>query len=154
MYQGLALGSNQAGYAHDAGSYVHAPASSPVYVPTTRVPAVLPYFQSCEAAQTHAHGWQSPADGGGFSFCHSPPRSASGRDQSALLLGNGARPEQYGGALVRPVGGTYSAPYAAYVSPDMGPSPGPRDTTTPGSWVCSAARARRPGAPASTWWTS
>ncbi|KAK7884688.1 hypothetical protein WMY93_027811 [Mugilogobius chulae] len=108
MYQGLALSSGQPPYhAHDTGSYVHAPAASPVYVPTARV---LPYLQSCDAAQTH--GWpQSSADAPpGFSSCH------------------GA--EQYGGAL-RSVSGAYTSPYAAYVSPDMSTcswSPGPFDS--------------------------
>uniref|UniRef100_A0A8C6UQW1 GATA binding protein 5 n=1 Tax=Neogobius melanostomus TaxID=47308 RepID=A0A8C6UQW1_9GOBI len=94
MYQGLTLSSNQSPYAHDAGSYVHAPASSPVYVPTARVSAAmlpaLPYLhQPCEAPQTH---WaQGPADG--FSYSHSPGRDAAYQ-------------------------GSYSAPYA-YMSPDM-----------------------------------
>ncbi|XP_028850317.1 transcription factor GATA-5 [Denticeps clupeoides] len=146
MYQSLALSSSPSPYAHDTGNYIHPPASSPVYVPTTRVPAMLqtlPYLQTCDSAhQTHGlgghHGWpQSGADGAafnpasphpapGFSYSHSPPVSSStGRDgayQSPLMLGNGARADQYGGALVRSVGGSYSNPYAAYMSPDMATS--------------------------------
>ncbi|XP_019403638.1 PREDICTED: transcription factor GATA-5, partial [Crocodylus porosus] len=61
----------------------------------------------------------------GFSYSHSPPvSSAAGRDgayQSPLLLGSAGR-DQYGGALVRSVGGTYSGAYPAYVSPDMAPA--------------------------------
>ncbi|XP_033940320.1 transcription factor GATA-5 [Pseudochaenichthys georgianus] len=142
MYQSLAL-SNQSPYAHDTGNYMHPSASSPVYVPTSRVPAMLPYLQTCDSAhQSHGlgghHGWpQSAADCSsftpssphpaphGFSYSHSPPVSSStGREasyQSPLVLGNGSRAEQYGGALVRSVGGSYSSPYA-YMSPEMATS--------------------------------
>ncbi|XP_022058535.1 transcription factor GATA-5 isoform X2 [Acanthochromis polyacanthus] len=151
MYQSLTLSSNQSAYSHDSGNYLHPSASSPVYVPTTRVPAMLPtlpYLQTCDSPhQSHGlggpHGWpQSATDGSsftassphpshGFSYSHSPPVSSNtGRDaayQSPLVLGNGARADQYGGALVRSVGGSYSSPYA-YVSPEMATSswtPGP-----------------------------
>ncbi|KAM4562165.1 transcription factor GATA-5 isoform 3-T4 [Odontesthes bonariensis] len=151
MYQSLALSSNQSPYAHDTGNYIHPSASSPVYVPTTRVQAMLPtlpYLQACDSPhQSHSlgghHGWaQSATDGSsfppssphtphGFSYSHSPPISSNaGRDgtyQSPLVLGNGARADQYGGALVRSVGGSYSSPYA-YMSPEMATSswtPGP-----------------------------
>ncbi|XP_056880941.1 transcription factor GATA-5 isoform X1 [Takifugu flavidus] len=146
MYQSLAL-SNQPPYSHDTGTYIHPSASSPVYVPPTRVPAMLPYLQPCESPhQSHGvgghHTWaQAGADGPfspssphpphGFSYSHSPPvSSTTGRDaayQSQLVLGNGARTDQYGGALVRTVGGSYSSPYA-YMSPEMATSswtPGP-----------------------------
>lgn len=149
MYQNLALSSNQ--YSHDTGNYIHPSASSPVYVPTTRVPAMLPtlpYLQTCDTPhQAHGlgghHGWpQAATDGSSFapssphpphsfSYSHSPPVSSNtGRDatyQSPLMLGNGARADQYGGALVRSVGGSYSSPYA-YMSPEMATSswtPGP-----------------------------
>lgn len=151
MYQSLALSSNQSPYTHDTGNYIHSSASSPVYVPTTRVPAMLPtlpYLQPCESPhQSHGlsghHGWpQSGTDGSsftpssphpphGFSYSHSPPVSSNtSRDatyQSPLVLGNSARVDQYGGALVRSVGGSYSSPYA-YMSPEMATSswtPGP-----------------------------
>ncbi|KAM6928638.1 transcription factor GATA-5 [Lycodopsis pacificus] len=151
MYQSLALSSNQSPYAHDTGNYIHPSASSPVYVPTTRVPSMLPtlpYLQNCDSThQSHGlgghHGWpQTGADGSsfapgsphpphGFSYSHSPPVSSNtGRDatyQSPLVLGNGARADQYGGALVRSVAGSYSSPYA-YMSPEMATSswtPGP-----------------------------
>uniref|UniRef100_A0A4W6BLH5 GATA binding protein 5 n=1 Tax=Lates calcarifer TaxID=8187 RepID=A0A4W6BLH5_LATCA len=140
MYQSLALSSNQSPYAHDTGNYIHPSASSPVYVPTTRVPAMLPtlsYLQTCDSPH-QSHGTDgssftpsSPHPHHGFSYSHSPPVSSNtGRDgtyQSPLVLGNGARADQYGGALVRSVGGSYSSPYA-YVSPEMATSswtPGP-----------------------------
>ncbi|XP_038128468.1 transcription factor GATA-5 [Cyprinodon tularosa] len=140
MYQSLALSSNQPPYPHDTGNYIHPSASSPVYVPTSRVPAMLPslpYLQSCESShQSHGlpgpHGWaQSAADGSsfapssphpphGFSYPHSPPVSAN-------AARDGGFQGQYGGALVRSVGGSYSSPYA-YMSPEMATSswtPGP-----------------------------
>ncbi|XP_020361870.1 transcription factor GATA-5 [Oncorhynchus kisutch] len=145
MYQSLALSSNQSPYAHDAGNYMHPSASSPVYVPTTRVPAMLqtlPYLQTCESThQSHGlgghHGWPqtgtdsssfnpgSPHPHPGFSYSHSPPVSSNtGRDttyQNPLVLSNGGRADQYGSALVRSVGGSYSSPYA-YMSPEMATS--------------------------------
>ncbi|XP_023991381.1 transcription factor GATA-5-like [Salvelinus sp. IW2-2015] len=145
MYQSIALSSNQSPYAHDAGNYMHPSASSPVYVPTTRVPAMLqtlPYLQTCESThQSHGlgghHGWpQTGADSSsfnpgsphplpGFSYSHSPPVSSNtGRDttyQNPLVLSNGGRADQYGSALVRSVGGSYSSPYA-YMSPEMATS--------------------------------
>ncbi|MEQ2309989.1 GATA-binding factor 5-A [Ameca splendens] len=140
MYQSLALSSNQSPYPHDTGNYIHPSTSSPVYVPTTRVPAMLPtlpYLQTCDSShQSHGlaghHGWaQSAADGSsfapssphpphGFSYSHSPPGSTNtGRD--------GGYQSQYGGTLMRSVGGSYSSPYA-YMSPEMATSswtPGP-----------------------------
>ncbi|EMP35835.1 Transcription factor GATA-5 [Chelonia mydas] len=152
MYQSLALAPNhgQSAYSHDSSNFLHSSASSPVYVPTTRVPSMLqtlPYLQGCETAhQSHPlgnhPGWaqtggeasafnpSSPHPSSGFP----PPASPSppsppvsnnaGREgayQSPLLLGSGAR-EQYGNALVRSVNGSYSSPYPAYVSPEMPPS--------------------------------
>lgn len=148
MYQSLTLSSNQSPYSQDTGNYMHPSASSPVYVPTSRVAAMLPYLQPCESPhQSHGigghHTWaptgtdgpsftaSSPHPPHGFSYSHSPPVSSNtGRDaafQSQLVLGNGARADQYGGALVRTVGGAYSSPYA-YMSPEMATSswtPGP-----------------------------
>ncbi|XP_060912792.1 transcription factor GATA-5 isoform X1 [Labrus mixtus] len=162
MYQGLSLSSPQTPYPHDTGTYLHAAASSPVYVPTSRVPSMLPplpYLQTCDP-QHQTHGW--PQDGSGFSpsspphpphgfsFTHSPPLgSSSGRDpgyQSPLLLGNGGRGDQYGGALVRSVGGSYSGPYA-YMSPEMASSswtPGPFESGVIGLQGRGGSTARRP----------
>lgn len=147
MYQSL----TQTPYPHDTGNYIHPPASSRVYVPTTRVPAMLPtlpYLQTCDSPhQNHGlgghPGWtQNAAEGSsfapgsphpphGFSYAHSPPVSTNaGRDasfQGPLVLGSGGRADQYGGTLVRPVGGSYTSPYA-YMSPEMATSswtPGP-----------------------------
>lgn len=104
MYSSLAIPSNPSPYGHDSGNYVHAPASSPMYVPSTRVPAAvlqtLPYLQPCEpthqghALTGHHHAWppQSAADGSAFgagsphghantaafSYTHSPPASGAG----------------------------------------------------------------------------
>ncbi|XP_051947777.1 transcription factor GATA-5-like isoform X2 [Xyrauchen texanus] len=110
----------------------------------------LPYLQTCESThQTHGlgshHAWSqtgtenstfnpgSPHPPPGFSYSHSPPVSSStGRDaahQNQLVLSNGGRADQYGSALVRAVGGSYSSPYTAYMSPEMATSwtPGPFD---------------------------
>ncbi|XP_059189790.1 transcription factor GATA-5 [Centropristis striata] len=150
MYQSLSLSSSGSPYHHDPGTYLHPAASSPVYVPTPRVPAMLPYLQTCDSAHQSPglggpHGWpQTSGDSSCFSpssphpphgfYSHSPPGGgAPGREpayQSPLVLGNSSRAaEQYGGALVRSVGGSYSSgPYSAYMSPEMATSswtPGP-----------------------------
>lgn len=154
MYQSLALSSNQSPYSYDTGNYIHPSASSPVYIPTTRVPAMLstlPYLQTCDSTlQSHGfgghHGWpQTGTDGSsftpksphlphGFSYSHNTAvNSNSGRDptyQSTRDLGNGARTDQYGGAVVRSAGGSYSSPNA-YMSADMATSswtPGPLES--------------------------
>ncbi|KAM4692369.1 transcription factor GATA-5 [Rhinophrynus dorsalis] len=146
MYQSLALTSNhgQPAYSHDTANFLHSTASSPVYVPTSRVPAMLqslPYLQSCDTAhqghhlgnhpgwaqtanESHAFNASSPHTPSGFSYSHSPPvGNSTGRDgayQSPLMLGGSAR-EQYGNALVRSVNGSYANPYS-YVGPEMPPS--------------------------------
>nr|XP_057941530.1 transcription factor GATA-5 [Doryrhamphus excisus] len=103
MYQSLTLSSGQSPYTHDTGSYMHPSANSAVYVPPTRVPAMLPtlpYLQTCDPPlQSHSlgahhhhhhhhhHGWSqnactdspsfatpaSPHPPHGFSYSHSPP---------------------------------------------------------------------------------
>ncbi|XP_029468400.1 transcription factor GATA-5 [Rhinatrema bivittatum] len=147
MYQSVTLAPNhgQSAYSHDSSTFVHAPASSPVYVPPSRVPSMLPalpYLQGCDSAHQSHHlgghpGWaqtaseasafnpSSPHTASGFSYSHSPPIGSNpardGAYQSPLVMGGSGR-EQYGGALVRSVGGAYSSPYAAYVGPEMPPS--------------------------------
>ncbi|XP_072918037.1 transcription factor GATA-5 isoform X1 [Hemitrygon akajei] len=145
MYQSLALAANhgQPTYPHEAsGNFMHSSAGSPVYVPTTRVPSMLPsipYLQNCESAHQSHHlsnhtGWPQPAtESSGFnpssphpsttfSYSHSPPMShGAGRDAAytnPLVISASGR-EQYGNALVRSVNGTYSNPYPTYVGPEM-----------------------------------
>ncbi|XP_053549076.1 transcription factor GATA-5 [Bombina bombina] len=145
MYQSIALASNhgQSAYAHDSGNFLHSTASPPVYVPTTRVPAMLqslPYLQSCDtghqghhlgnhhgwaqtANESHAFNASSPHTPSGF-YSHSPPvGNSTGREgayQSPLMLSSGGR-DQYGSPLVRSVNGSYSSPYS-YVGTEMAPS--------------------------------
>ncbi|MGH0129568.1 UNVERIFIED_CONTAM: hypothetical protein FKN15_039076 [Acipenser sinensis] len=146
MYPSLALATNhgQSAYPHDSGNYLHSSASSPVYVPTTRVPSMLqtlPYLQSCDSAhQAHPlgshHGWAqagtdtafnpgSPHAPSGFSYSHSTAVSSSTREgayQNPLVISNSGRAEQYGNALVRSVNGSYSSPYPTYMSPEVASS--------------------------------
>ncbi|XP_072371180.1 transcription factor GATA-5 isoform X4 [Scyliorhinus torazame] len=150
MYQSLAPT-----YPHEAsGNFMHSSTASPVYVPTTRVPSMLPsipYLQNCESAHQSHHlsnhtGWPQPgSDSSGFnpssphpsttfSYSHSPPMShGAGRDAaytSPLVISAGGR-EQYGNALVRSVNGSYSSPYPTYVGPDMTSTwpPGPFESS-------------------------
>ncbi|KAG8447138.1 hypothetical protein GDO86_014554 [Hymenochirus boettgeri] len=144
MYPSLALTANhgQPAYSHETPNFLHSTGSPPVYVPTSRVPAMLqslPYLQSCDSAhqghhlgnhpgwaqtanESHAFNASSPHTPSGFSYSHSPPvGNSSAREsayQSPLMLSGGAR-DQYGNALVR--SGSYTSPYS-YMGPDMAPS--------------------------------
>lgn len=141
MYQTLAISASQgpAPYDGSPGGFMHSAPSSPVYVPTTRVGSVLPtlpYLQGGGAAQPgHApagHVWSQPAaespsygaaggahPSGRFPYSASPP-VANGASREQYGGGLAAR-EQYG-ALPRPLNGSYPAPYASYVGPQLGPA--------------------------------
>ncbi|XP_021243550.1 transcription factor GATA-6 [Numida meleagris] len=141
MYQTLAISASQgpAPYDGSPGGFMHSAPSSPVYVPTTRVGSVLPtlpYLQGGGAAQpSHApagHVWSQPAaespsygaaggahPSGRFPYSPSPP-VANGASREQYGGGLAAR-EQYG-ALPRPLNGSYPAPYASYVGPQLGPA--------------------------------
>ncbi|XP_048885961.1 transcription factor GATA-6-like [Brienomyrus brachyistius] len=134
MYQTLtiAAGPGQAGYdCHAAAAYMHSAPTSPVYVPTTRVGAVissLPYLPggvSSEAshavsgptvwsqpgAESSPYAAGSPHASGRFHYSPSPPmNSGASRDGS---FGR----DQY--ALSRLPGGSFSSPYSAYVGPQL-----------------------------------
>ncbi|XP_061745465.1 transcription factor GATA-5 [Nerophis ophidion] len=129
MYQSLTLSSSQSTYTHDTGNYMPPSASSPVYVPTARVPAMLPYLQTCEAPhQPHGlgahhhhhhlhhlhHGWAqgagstdaasfagpaSPHPPHGFSYSHSPP-SPQQQQPPPTLSASAGRDAAYQGPLV------------------------------------------------------
>ncbi|XP_041060747.1 transcription factor GATA-5 isoform X1 [Carcharodon carcharias] len=150
MYQSLATT-----YPHEASSnFMHSSTASPVYVPTTRVPSMLPsipYLQNCESAHQSHHlsnhtGWSQPGtESSGFnpssphpsttfSYSHSPPMNhGAGRDAAytnPLVISASGR-EQYGNALVRSVNGSYSSPYPTYVGPEMTSAwpPGPFESS-------------------------
>ncbi|XP_075779351.1 transcription factor GATA-4 [Pelodiscus sinensis] len=132
MYQGLAMNHGPPAY-DGAGGFVHgaAAAASPVYVPTTRVPSMLPslpYLQSGGASQQPSPAashplWSQPGAAEPaaynppvsprFSFPPGAPLAAAGASREAAPYSGR---EQYGRAF----GGSYSSPYSAYVSPEVG----------------------------------
>nr|AND94604.1 GATA4 [Cynoglossus semilaevis] len=145
MYQGI-MSTNHGPSSYEAG-FLHnsSAATSPVYVPTTRVvtpmiPA-LPYLQTPGASQqsspvsTHSAWAQPGAESVSsynhspvsprFSFSTSPPLScavSTARDtvassySSPLNIPTNGR-EHYG---ARGLSGSYHSPYTAYMSPNMG----------------------------------
>ncbi|XP_071999910.1 transcription factor GATA-4 [Engystomops pustulosus] len=143
MYQSIAMAANHGPPSYEgAGGFMHsATATSPVYVPTTRVPSMipsLPYLQSSGHTQQgspvsgHNMWAQASAESSAynpstphqqvsprFTFSSSPPiTAASSRDVSygsPLAITTNGR-EQYG----RGLSATYSSPYPAYVTQDMG----------------------------------
>ncbi|KAM4772506.1 transcription factor GATA-4 [Rhinophrynus dorsalis] len=142
MYQSIAMAANHGPPSYEgAGSFMHsAAATSPVYVPTTRVSSMipsLPYLQSSGSSQqgspVSGHsmwaqaGTESSAYNTGtphpqvsprFAFSSSPPISAASSREvtysTPLAISANGR-EQYS----RGLSATYSSPYPAYVSPDM-----------------------------------
>lgn len=127
MYHSLVLPLNQPSFPHESGT--PAPSvGSPVYLPPSRVPGVLPalsYLQVGDSTQQH-QGWNPGLP--------DPPGFHPGKNQT-FLEGSDSWIEQFGAAAVRSVGGAYaSAPYA-YMSPEMATSswtPGPVDSSLQG----------------------
>ncbi|XP_069584472.1 transcription factor GATA-4 isoform X2 [Ranitomeya imitator] len=137
MYQSLAMPANHGPPAYEgSGGFLHsAAATSPVYVPSSRVSSMipsLPYLQSGGHTQQGSPGHNMWAQAESyppstphqpvsprFTFSSSPPISAaSSREVSysgpLTITPNGR--EQYG----RGLGAAYSSPYPAYVTQDVG----------------------------------
>ncbi|XP_048842282.1 transcription factor GATA-4 [Brienomyrus brachyistius] len=146
MYQGITMATNH-GPSYEPGFLHNSATTSPVYVPTTRVAAMipaLPYLQTHAASQqagsvsSHS-GWVQPgADSvpsyntgsahhspvsSRFTFSTSPPLSsgvAAVRETASYnspLNINTNGREHYG---TRGIGGSYHSPYPAYVNPNIG----------------------------------
>ncbi|XP_077667632.1 transcription factor GATA-4 isoform X1 [Eretmochelys imbricata] len=133
MYQSLAMAANHGPPAYEgAGGFMHGgAAASPVYVPTTRVTSMLPslpYLQSggssqqASPASSHSIWTQPGAEPAAYNpgASHPPvsPRFSfsPGASREAAPYSGPLSREQYG----RGFGGSYSGPYPAYVSPEMG----------------------------------
>ncbi|XP_076844228.1 transcription factor GATA-4 [Brachyhypopomus gauderio] len=138
MYQGITMTTNhgpasyEPSFLHNAGTGT----TSPVYVPSTRatpVMAPLPYLQTPQTSAAPGHpAWAQPAVDtvpsynppvSRFAFSPSSPPLTSGvgtaREStytSPLNISTSGR-DHYG---ARGLGGSYHAPYTAYVSPNMG----------------------------------
>ncbi|KAL4630457.1 transcription factor GATA-4 [Arapaima gigas] len=142
MYQGLTMATNHGTPSYEAAFLHSSAATSPVYVPSTRVTAMipaLPYLQSHTSSQqggpvsSHAAWTQPGADpvpaynsgtahhspvSPRFSFSTSPPLSAgvaAARETpsySSALNMSASGREPYG---ARPIGGSYHSPYPTYV---------------------------------------
>ncbi|XP_037101020.1 transcription factor GATA-4 [Syngnathus acus] len=161
MYQGImstsSTGStgNHGGHgqpSYEAAGFLHSSSSSsatsPVYVPTTRVVTQmipgLPYLQSPGASQppASAHsGWAQPGVEPSynhspvsprFTFSASPPLASVGPKDQAAAAAAAAAASSYGNPLgisangraehygARGLGGAYHSPYPAYMSTNMG----------------------------------
>lgn len=149
MYQGIMTTNHghpsyEAGFLHNSSS-----ATSPVYVPTTRVVTQmipgLPYLQSPGASQpgtpaSNHSGWAQPGVESSynhssvsprFSFSTSPPLSSVGAKDQAAAAAAAAAASSYGSPLsisangrehygARGLGGSYHSPYPAYMSTNVG----------------------------------
>nr|XP_033791429.1 transcription factor GATA-4 isoform X1 [Geotrypetes seraphini] len=139
MYPSLAMAANHGPSSYEgSGGFMHsAAATSPVYVPTTRVTSMipsLPYLHqsggsSQQGSPVSAHNvWAQPGAEAAaynpplsprFSFSPSPPITAASSREGGFgsplgISANGR--EQYS----RGLGGSYPSPYSAYMSPDVG----------------------------------
>ncbi|XP_074843439.1 transcription factor GATA-6 isoform X2 [Carettochelys insculpta] len=146
MYQTLALSASQgppAPYEGSPGGFMHSAASSPVYVPTTRVGSALPglpYLQGSGAQPSHAGGghavWPQPAaespsygSGGGggshpsgrFPYSPSPP-VANGASREPGGYGSGLNARDQYSPLGRPLNGAYAGHYPSYVGAQLPPA--------------------------------
>ncbi|KAE8598530.1 hypothetical protein XENTR_v10016855 [Xenopus tropicalis] len=139
MYQTLTITAAQGplGYDHSQGTFMHSAASSPVYVPTSRVGSMLTsisYLQGTGASQgahsVNNHWSQATSEGSSFSsssphtssryhYSPSPPMAnGSTRDTgySSSLTVSGR--DQYT-PLARPLNGSYGSPYTPYMAPQL-----------------------------------
>ncbi|XP_005309537.1 transcription factor GATA-6 isoform X1 [Chrysemys picta bellii] len=145
MYQTLAISASQgppAPYDGSAGSFMHSTASSPVYVPTTRVGSMLPtlpYLQGSGAAQPSHPGsshsvWPQPASespsysngsgshpSGRFPYSPSPPM-ANGASREPGGYSNSLNARDQYSPLGRPLNGSYPGHYPSYVGPQLTPA--------------------------------
>ncbi|XP_069076109.1 transcription factor GATA-6 [Pleurodeles waltl] len=139
MYQTLAISAGQgpAGYDSSGGTFMHSTASSPVYVPTTRVGSMISsinYLQGSGVSQSGhpGSGWAqnvsespsyssgaSPHAPGRFPYSPSPPM-ANGTSRDGVYGGSlGVNPRDQYSSLARPLNGSYASPYTSYMGPQL-----------------------------------
>lgn len=139
MYQGVSMSTNH-GHASYEPAFLPSAASSPVYVPTTRVTAMIPALPYLQTTQQSSPGpghpaWTQPGADTSYSSAHhqspvsrftfsqsSPSGVAATRDTTTypnpLSISSNGR-EHYGS---RGLSGSYHGAYPAYVSPNIGGS--------------------------------
>nr|XP_033789792.1 transcription factor GATA-6 isoform X2 [Geotrypetes seraphini]XP_033789793.1 transcription factor GATA-6 isoform X2 [Geotrypetes seraphini]XP_033789795.1 transcription factor GATA-6 isoform X2 [Geotrypetes seraphini] len=136
MYPTLAISASQGPAAYDgsAPSFMHSAATSPVYVPTTRVGSMLSnisYHPTSGASQpshpvwsqpvseSHSYGSSSPHASSRFPYSPSPPMSnGTSRDGGYSNSLNVNARDQYN-PLARSFNGSYPSPYTSYMGPQL-----------------------------------
>ncbi|KAG8571084.1 hypothetical protein GDO81_011519 [Engystomops pustulosus] len=140
MYQTLAITAAQGPVSYDGspGGFMHSAASSPVYVPTTRVGPMLTsisYIQGSgpsqashpvnshsvwsQASETSLYSSNSPHTSSRYHYSPSPPMANGGNRDSgynSALNVNGR--DQYT-SLQRSLNGSYPNPYTSYMTPPL-----------------------------------
>ncbi|XP_069587281.1 transcription factor GATA-6 isoform X1 [Ranitomeya imitator] len=142
MYQTLAITAAQGPVSYDGspGSFMHSAASSPVYVPTTRVGPMLTgisYLQgtgpsqaphsvnshsvwSQPTSENSSYSSNSPHTSSRYHYSPSPPMANGGNRESgynnATINVNGR--DQYT-PLARSLNGSYPNPYTSYMTPPL-----------------------------------
>ncbi|XP_063779650.1 transcription factor GATA-6 isoform X1 [Pseudophryne corroboree] len=153
MYQTLTITAAQGPVSYDgsAGSYMHSAASSPVYVPTTRVGSMLTsisYLQGGgpsqgshsvsnhsvwpqSASENSSYSSNSPHTSSRYHYTPSPPMAnGSSRDGGYNNGINVNGRDQYT-PLTRSLNGSYASPYTSYMAPPLASawSAGPFDNS-------------------------
>ncbi|XP_053569105.1 transcription factor GATA-6 [Bombina bombina] len=145
MYQTLTITSAQGPVSYDGSpsSFMHSAASSPVYVPTTRVGSMLTsisYLQPGSGASQGTHSvnshsvWSqptsesssynssSPHTSSRYHYSPSPPMTnGTTRDGGYCTSINVNGRDQYN-SLARSLNGSYPSPYTSYMGPQLTPA--------------------------------
>ncbi|XP_053323149.1 transcription factor GATA-6 [Spea bombifrons] len=141
MYQTLTITAAQGpvGYDGSPGSFMHSAASSPVYVPTTRVGSMLTsisYLQGTGASQaTHpvnnhsvwsqptsensSYNSGSPHASSRYHYSPSPPMANGANRDGGYSNGINVNGRDQYTPLARSLNGSYPSPYASYMTPPL-----------------------------------
>ncbi|OCT76703.1 hypothetical protein XELAEV_18031904mg [Xenopus laevis] len=139
MYQTLTITAAQGplGYDPSPGTFMHSAASSPVYVPTSRVGSMLTsisYLQGTGASQgTHSvnsHWSQATSESSSYSSSSPHPSSRYHYSPSPPMANGSTRDTGYSSSLAvsgrdqyaplaRPLNGSYGSPYTPYMTPQL-----------------------------------
>ncbi|KAM4705845.1 transcription factor GATA-6 [Rhinophrynus dorsalis] len=141
MYQTLTITAAQGpvGYDGAPGSFMHSAASSPVYVPTTRVGSMLTsisYLQGTGASQgTHSvnnhsvwpqptsesstYNSSSPHTSSRYHYSPSPPMANGTNRDGGYNNGINMNGRDQYTPLARSLNGSYASPYTTYMTPQL-----------------------------------
>ncbi|XP_072267430.1 transcription factor GATA-6 isoform X2 [Pyxicephalus adspersus] len=141
MYQTLTITATQGpvGYDGSPGSFMHSAASSPVYVPTTRVGSMLTSISylpgsghsqgshsvgnhsvwSQPTSETSSYTSNSPHASSRYHYSPSPPMANGNNRDAGYNNGIAVNGRDQYTPLARPINGSYASPYSSYMAPPL-----------------------------------